>query len=184
MASALSVEAETGIGLAAAVHEQRGHGDAGEPSRQAWQRVVQRREGRCIGVDGEAQIGKRRGGCRIGEVGRPEQPHRLHEVGLAATAGHRLSLEVLHTRDVARRRPAHQLGVELRFPAIADASERVDDQCCDDTLRMLGEQVQQQVAAPGVAGNDGALPAEAVEHRDDVRDLGAHVVGRAGGRGR
>jgi hypothetical protein len=49
---------------------------------------------------------------------------------------------------------------------------------------MRGEQVQQEVTAPGVSDHDGAVPAQAVKHRHHVRNLGGHVEGGARGRRR
>jgi hypothetical protein len=82
------------------------------------------------------------------------------------------------------RCPAIELGLELRLAAVANATERIDDHRGSDPFGMRGEQVDQEVAAPGVSDHDGAVPAQAVKHRHDVRNLGGHVDGGARSRRR
>ena len=91
---------------------------------------------------------------------------------------------MLHPLEVPHRRAAHQLVVKRRLAAVADRTERVDEQRGGDARRMRGEHVEEQVAAPRVADDRRALPAQRVEHRDDIGDLSGHVIRRAGRRGR
>ena len=47
------------------------------------------------------------------------------------------------------------------------------------SLRMIGERVQQQVAAPGMRGDEGAIHWSASSTESDVGGLHGHVVGTA-----
>ena len=169
---------------ARSVQEDRGHRDPRDALGQARELAVKRFERAGVGLDRRAEARKRRRSRGVGEVGRPEQPHRLHLVALAAAARDRLELELLGARDVLGRHTADHLRVELRLAAVADAPERVDDQRGSHSLWMIGEHVQQQVPAPGVTGDECALPPQRIENRNHIGHLHGHVVGSTRRRGR
>ena len=145
---------------------------------------MQRLERRRVRLHRKLHGGERRRGGRVGEVRRPAQPQRLHRVGLRATAFHRPLVQLLGPFGALRRCPATELGLEQRLAAVANATERVDDHRGSDPFGMRGEQVQQEVAAPGVPDHDGAVPAQAVKHRHHVLNLGGNIEGCARGRRR
>ena len=184
IASAVSVDALTGIGLDAPCTNSVG--TAAPASRAA-------RPGSSSCSDANVAAYASSEHSRSGKAGAAEGSAKYAgqsscidslRSAVGAPARHRLRFQVLDSSERARRRPAHHLGVELGLPAVPDAAERVDHERGGEPLRVLREQVQQQVPAPGVSGDDRALPSEAVEHGDDICDLGGQVVGCAGGRRR
>ena len=166
------------------MHEGGRHRHAGKSIGQPRQLGVQRCERRRVRLGRALEERERRRHGAVGEVRRPEQPERLDELVFTGVAGHRQTLEMLHPLEIARRRAPVELDVELRLAAVAHSAERVDRESGSDALGVRREQMQEQVAAPGVPCDDGLLPPEAVEHGHDVGDLGRDVVGRAGRRGR
>ena len=184
MASAVSVEAVTGIGLEPPCTNSVGTARPAVRAASRGQLVVHRLERGGVGLDREVQLGERRRRGRLGEVGRPEDRERLREVGVGAAALHRPLVELLGAGHVLGRRASRHLRIEDRLSAVADAAERVDHEGRGDPLGYLDQSVEEQVAAPGVTGHERALPAQAVEHCGDVADLRAHVVRSAGGRRR
>ena len=103
------------------------------------------------------------GGALAGSAKYAGQSKRIDSriVLVTALAGHRLLLEVLHPREVALGRAAHELGIEQRLAAVADAAQRVDDQRRGDPPGVRGEHVQEQVTAPRVTDDRGRAPSPA-----------------------
>src|SRR5438309_1067408 len=64
--------------------------------------------------------------------------------------------------------PTHAPGIRAAVP---DRTQRVDGEERADAVGRGQREVQPEVAAPGVADDDRALPAQGVEHRDRVGDV-------------
>jgi len=118
---------------------------------------LERRTGGC-GVDPE--LGKL--WCAVGgrKIRGPKDPQRLHGFRFGSDAVHQSLVEHGSTLDLFWRCPTHHLSIERREAAVANTTQRVYYERAGHSFVMRREQVEQQVATPGMAPHYRAIPAE------------------------
>jgi predicted ATPase/class 3 adenylate cyclase len=154
-----------------------------EPRQAAFQRPC-REMGRhglhrgrlALERDLEPERGRRQDVAMDVRVRRPEcHEHLCHQRRVVVAFG-LASHQRVELGPLVRGQASDQVGDQLVAPAVRERTERLDEDEAGDTLRMRDRDVHREVAAPRVAHEPGALPAELVEQGDLVGDVRLDVA--------
>ena len=163
--------------------EVGGHGTAAHPRRQpSGVRIAPSPASSCgsraseVVPEPDVRLGRHREGRArhdmrgVGEVGGPDEVPLLVLLRRCRGAVHVLGVELLDAGPRLRGQAGHDRGPERGRTTVADRPQRVDRQHAVQSVGDRLRDMETQVTTPRVPDEPGPLPAEMVEHGDDVID--------------